>query len=144
VSRTLESRIGKLEQKSGIHDADQLFLMWCRPEQDEDEILLDAAKKGMVDLDAGKGTWPGGRAICCHWTGDDPMPEPRWTTIKAMTEDELTYLLASAKARLLRNGQITQEQWDEIAPGPSLKDSKDFERERNERRSRFFRPRSLQ
>ena len=87
MNRTLESRLGKLETKSGIHDADQLFLMWCRPDQNEDKVLLKAAREGLVDLEAGKGLWPGGRAICCHWISDNPMPDPRWTTIETMDHE---------------------------------------------------------
>lgn len=116
MNRTLEGRLGKLEQKSGIHDADQLYVMWCRPDENEDELLLSAAREGLVDLDAGKGTWPGGRSICCHWTGANPMPEPRWTTVETMTVDELTFILASVKARWLRTGQMTEAEWDEMDP----------------------------
>jgi hypothetical protein len=144
MSRALESRIERLERNNGTNDPDQFFVIWCRPEEDEEEKFLAAAKQGLFILGE-KGMWPDGKAVCCHWTSDDPMPEPRWTTLRTITEEELIYMLVSVKARLLRNGQITQEDWDGIDQGvQSLKDPHYLEKQRNERLGRFGRPRSLQ
>ena len=115
MNRSLEGRVGKLEQKSGANDSVQMFVIWCRPDEDEDEVYLAAAEQGLFVL-GDKKMWPGGAAICCHWHGKDPMPAPRWVTTEKMTEAELNYILQSAKARLLRTGEITQEELDEIDP----------------------------
>jgi hypothetical protein len=146
MSRALESRVGKLEQKNGFHDEDQIFVMWCRPDEDEDKVFLAAANEGLFVLDE-KRSWPGGRATCCHWKGEDPMPEPRWVTIEQMTDDELTYMLDSLKARTLRNGEMTEEQWDEMDPEVQRRKDPEYiaAQKRNEEMcARFRRPRALQ
>ena len=146
MNRALESRIGRLEQKSGVHDPDQIFVMWCRPDEDEDKVFLAAANEGLFVLDA-KGMWPGGTALCCHWKGEGPMPEPRWVTTEQMTDDELTYMLDSLKARTLRNGEMTEEQWDEMDPEVQRRKDPEYiaAQKRNEEMcARFRRPRSLQ
>ena len=50
------------------------------------------------------------------------MPEPRWVTIENeddVTLDELTYMLDSVKARLLREGSVTPEEYDEMERDPN-------------------------
>ena len=76
-----------------------------------------AVDRGLVVL-TDKGLWPGGMTLCCRWQGSEPMPEPRWVTIKEMTDDELTYMLDSVRARLLREGMTPQE-YDEIELDPN-------------------------
>jgi hypothetical protein len=144
MSRALEGRIERLERNNGTNDPDQFFVIWCRPEEDEDEKFIAAAKQGLFILGE-KGMWPSGKAVCCHWKSDAPLPEPRWTTLQTISEEELIWMLVSVKARLLRNGQITQQEWDGIDEGvQSLKDPHYLEKLRNERRSRFGQDRSLQ
>jgi hypothetical protein len=46
MSRSLESRIGRLEQSSGVRDPNRVFVMWRRPDQDEDAVLQAAADQG--------------------------------------------------------------------------------------------------
>jgi hypothetical protein len=48
-----------------------------------------------------------------------PMPEPRWTSLENMTDDELNYALHSAKAAFTRNGWVTAEEWNELEAGES-------------------------
>jgi hypothetical protein len=51
---------------------------------------------------------------CYRWKGTGPMPEPRWTSLEDMTDDELNYSLASVKAACIRNGWATVEELDEL------------------------------
>jgi hypothetical protein len=64
-----------------------------------------------------------------------------------MTDDELTYMLDSLKARTLRNGEMTEEQWDEMDPEVQRRKDPEYiaAQKRNEEMcARFRRPRSLQ
>ena len=84
-----------------------MFVMWCGPDEDEDQSMQAAVDQGLVIPDE-NGWWPSGNALCCRWHGSGPMPEPRWVTIENeddVTLDELTYMLDSVKARLLREGR---------------------------------------
>jgi len=116
MNRSLQSRIGRLEQGSGV-DSDRIFVIWCGSDEDEDQSMQAAVDRGLVVL-TDKGLWPGGMTLCCRWQGSEPMPEPRWVTIKEMTDDELTYMLDSVRARLLREGMTPQE-YDEIELDPN-------------------------
>jgi hypothetical protein len=102
MSRSLESRVGRLEQNSG--GPDQFYLIWCRPDEDEDKILLQHAVKGASDQ----------RVRCYHWKGTGPMPEPRWTSLEDMTDDELNCAIESQKAAFIRSGWLTAEEWNEL------------------------------
>jgi hypothetical protein len=116
MNRSLESRVGRLERGSG--DADQMFVVWCGPAEDEDQAMQAAVDRGLVAL-TDKGLWTGGISLCCRWQGSGPMPEPRWLTFKDATDDELTYMLDSVSARLLRDGSVTPEEYDEMERDPN-------------------------
>lgn len=95
----LESRVERLERDSG--GSDRFYLIWCRPDEDEDEVLgRHAVKGGASDQ----------RVKCYHWKGIGPVPEPRWTSLEDMTDDELNYAIDSHKAALTRNGWVTAEE----------------------------------
>jgi hypothetical protein len=111
MNRSLESRVGRLEQS--IDDPDRIFVMWCGPDEDEDQAMRAAVDQGLVVLSE-KGMWPFGRAVSCRWNGREPAPEPRWVTLGEMTDGELTNMLDSVRARLLRQGGTTVEEWDEM------------------------------
>jgi hypothetical protein len=118
MSRSLESRVGRLEQSNGVGDPDRIFVIWCGPDEDEDRTMQVAVDQRLVAL-TDKGLWPGGMALCCRWHGSVPMPEPRWVTLKDMTDDELTFMLDSVKARLLREESMTPEEYDEMERDPN-------------------------
>jgi hypothetical protein len=118
MSRSLESRVGRLEQSNGVGDPDRIFVIWCGPDEDEDRTMQVAVDQRLVAL-TDKGLWPGGMALSCRWHGSVPMPEPRWVTLKDMTDDELTFMLDSVRARLLREGSMTPEEYDEIERDPA-------------------------
>jgi hypothetical protein len=109
----LESRVGRLERDSGAGDPDRFFVVWCRPDADEDQTMQAAIDRGLVAL-TDKGLWPGGMALSCRWYGSGPIPEPRWLTFKDATDDELTYMLDSVRARLLREGSMTLVEYEEM------------------------------
>jgi hypothetical protein len=92
MNRSLESRIGRLERGNGVSDPDQIFVVWCGPDEDEDETMQAAIDRGLVAL-TDKGMWPGGMALSCRWKGSGPMPESRWLTFKEATDDELTFMI---------------------------------------------------
>ena len=99
MNRSLETRVERLERGSGAPD--QFYLMWCRPDEDEEEVLRQH----------GLGTdWHN----CCHWKGSGPMPAARWTTINDMTAEELRYMIDSDKAAFIRNGWVTAEELNEL------------------------------
>ena len=99
----LESRVERLERDSG--GPDRFYLIWCRPDEDEDEVLgRHAVKGGASDQ----------RVKCYYWKGTGPMPEPRWTSLEDLTDDELNYALDSQKAACIRNGRVTAEDLNEL------------------------------
>ena len=108
MSRLLESRIERLEQSSGVRDPNRVFVMWCRPDQDEDAVLRAAADQGLFS--------PGEKRMvsCCHWKGSEPIPKPRWTTLNELRSEELRYIIDSGKARFVRDGLATAEEMDEL------------------------------
>jgi hypothetical protein len=118
MSRSLESRVGRLERGSGVGDPDRIFVVWCGPAEDEDQTMQAAVDQGLVAV-TDKGLWPGGMVLSCRWQGVGPMPEPRWVTFKDVTDDELNYMLDSVKARLLRDGSMTPKEYDEIERDPT-------------------------
>jgi hypothetical protein len=99
----LEIRVERLERDGG--GLDKFYLIWCRPHEDEDEILRQHAMKGGA-LDQ--------QVNCYHWKGTGPMPEPRWTSLEDMTDNELNYSLASVKAACIRNGWATAVELNEL------------------------------
>jgi len=101
MNRTLKGRVDRLERGTG--DPDQFYLMWCRPDEDEDEVLRQHAPAGAMD-----------RMKCCHWKSAGPMPAPRWTTLEELELEELTYMLDSDKAHLVRSGKLTAEEINEL------------------------------
>jgi hypothetical protein len=72
-----------------------------RPDEDEAEVLRQN----------GLGT---ARHNCCRWKGSRPMPAARWTTVDDMTAEALRYMIDTDKASLIRSGQFTAEEWDEL------------------------------
>jgi len=99
----LEISVERLERDGG--GPDRLYVIWCRPDEDEDEVLgRHAVKGGASDP----------QVRCYHWKGTGPMPEPRWTSLQNMTDDELEYALDSLKASLIRNGRVTAEDLNEL------------------------------
>jgi hypothetical protein len=108
MSRSLESRIGRLEQSSGVRDPNRVFVMWCRPDQDEDAVLQAAADQGLF------GTNEKRMVECCHWKGSGPIPKPRWTTWNELCSEELRYMIDSDKAGFVRDGLATADEMDEL------------------------------
>jgi hypothetical protein len=118
MNRSLESRVGRLERGSGVGDPDQIYVVWCRPDEDEDQTMQAAIDRGLVVV-TDKGVWPGGMALSCRWHGSGPMPEPRWLTFKDATDDELDALIDSIRARLLRDGSLTPQEDEEMERDPN-------------------------
>jgi hypothetical protein len=116
MSRSLESRVSRLEQGS-VADPDRIFVIGCGSDEDEDHTMQAAVDKGLLVLDE-NGWWPRGMALCCRWQGERPTPEPRWLTTEDATDDELTSILDSVRARLLREGSVTPQEYDEMERDP--------------------------
>jgi hypothetical protein len=108
MSRSLRSKIERLEQSSGVRDPNRVFVMWCRPDQDEDAVLQAAADQGLFAPDEKR------MVSCCHWKGLEPMPKPRWTTWDELRSEDLRYMIDSDKARFVRDGLATAEEMDEL------------------------------
>jgi hypothetical protein len=117
MNRSLESRVGRLERGNGAGDPDQIFVVWCGPDEDEDQTMQAAIGRGLVAL-TDKGVWPSGMALSCRWQGSGPMPEPRWLTFKDATDDELDCILDSVKARLIRERSVTPQECEEMERDP--------------------------
>jgi hypothetical protein len=62
------TRIEKLESRR--RDDDEMLMLWRKPGQDIDAIVLAANRAELYES--------GDRVVCAEWYGDDNLPAPRW------------------------------------------------------------------
>lgn len=83
MARPLESRVAKLEQGKGP-EGDTFYLSWVPEGEDFEAALADANTQ--------KASLPRAEAICLKWTASGTPPLPRWTTMQAVSNQELEQL----------------------------------------------------
>jgi hypothetical protein len=62
------TRIEKLESRR--RDNDEMLMLWRKPGDDIDAIVLVAKRAGLYES--------GDRVVCAEWYGDDDLSAPRW------------------------------------------------------------------